>query len=143
MPHWSAGREIFGRAVTELFYETNPGKGEDRYRSGRQQPVAGRGGMGAPHRPRVEWKGSFNRDDMSPALATSTKAVGTVSQLTSYAAELASLAQLEDFLVHNWANTSLGREFDIYADGEQAGRQYLTDPRPLTSWRSAGPAAPS
>ena len=39
---------------------------------------------------------------------------------------------LEDFLVENWAQTELGREYDIYAeDGEPVGQQYRTDTGPL------------
>ena len=35
---------------------------------------------------------------------------------------------LEAFLVKNWANTELGKEYDIYIeDGETAGQQYQTD----------------
>jgi restriction system protein len=39
---------------------------------------------------------------------------------------------LEDFLVKNWAQTDLGREYDIYKeDGEIVGQQYQTDTGPL------------
>ncbi|MEJ1179600.1 MULTISPECIES: endonuclease NucS domain-containing protein [unclassified Pseudarthrobacter] len=188
-PHLVDGFEAFRPGVSSIFQETNPGAGKiatglavnslwlaaegisegnlilapkpDRtYQYG---IVTGgyeyHPGTGLPHRRRVEWNGSFSRDDMSPALASSTKAVGTVSQLTPHAAELAALTQvgeqlvqpiaeaitaevqeqlafqlekqLEDFLVHNWANTSLGREYDIYSDGEQTGQQYLTDTGPM------------
>jgi restriction system protein len=45
---------------------------------------------------------------------------------------LASLNRTEDFLVHNWANTSLGREYDLYEeDGQPVGQQYLTDTGPM------------
>ncbi|MGV8883977.1 MAG: endonuclease NucS domain-containing protein [Microbacteriaceae bacterium] len=39
--------------------------------------------------------------------------------------------QLEDFLVQNWANTSLGKEFDLYEDENGTGQQYQTDTGPL------------
>ncbi|GAC1377842.1 MAG: hypothetical protein NVSMB43_19390 [Pseudarthrobacter sp.] len=40
--------------------------------------------------------------------------------------------QLEEFLVHNWASTSLGREFDIYTeDGQPGGQQYPSDTGPM------------
>lgn len=40
--------------------------------------------------------------------------------------------QLEDFLVHNWRSTVLGREYDIYeTDGEVIGQQYQTDTGPM------------
>jgi restriction system protein len=39
---------------------------------------------------------------------------------------------LEDFLVMNWAQTDLGKTFDIYEeDGERVGQQYQTDTGPL------------
>lgn len=39
---------------------------------------------------------------------------------------------LEDFLVENWAQTELGRDYDIYTeDGEPVGQQYQTDTGPL------------
>jgi restriction system protein len=39
---------------------------------------------------------------------------------------------LEEFLVANWAQTELGKEFDIYSeDGEQVGQQFQTDTGPL------------
>lgn len=39
---------------------------------------------------------------------------------------------LEDFLVQNWSNTELGKEYDIYEeDGERVGQQYATDTGPL------------
>jgi restriction system protein len=39
---------------------------------------------------------------------------------------------LEDFLVQKWAQTELGREYDIYEeDGERVGQQYQTDTGPL------------
>ncbi len=35
---------------------------------------------------------------------------------------------LEDFLVQNWAQTELGKKYDIYQeDGEIVGQQYLSD----------------
>ena len=35
---------------------------------------------------------------------------------------------LEDFLVRDWPQTALAKEYDIYEeDGEQAGQQYSTD----------------
>jgi restriction system protein len=39
---------------------------------------------------------------------------------------------LEDFLVENWANTELGRQYDIYEeDGELVGQQYPSDTGPM------------
>lgn len=40
--------------------------------------------------------------------------------------------QLEDFLVHNWRNTALGREYGTYEeDGQPVGQQYPTDTGPM------------
>jgi restriction system protein len=39
---------------------------------------------------------------------------------------------LEDFLVENWAQTELGRDYDVYSeDGELVGKQYPTDTGPM------------
>ena len=47
-----------------------------------------------------------------------------VEDLYSFALE----KHLEDFLVQNWAQTDLGREYDIYSDeGVVVGQQYPTD----------------
>lgn len=116
-------------------------------------------GTALPHRRRVDWKGSFSRSDMSPSLAASAGTQQTVLELPAHAAELAQLThisdstpvaeaviaseveeqlafqmekQLEDFLVQNWRNTVLGRDYDIYKeDGVIAGQQYLTDTGPM------------
>lgn len=116
-------------------------------------------GTELPHRRRVDWKGSLNRDDMSPVLASSAGSLMTVFQLSAHVAELATLTQLadqaqpialaisaqvedhlafqmekqlEDFLVHNWRRTALGREYDIYEEGGQlVGQQYPTDTGPM------------
>lgn len=188
-PHLTGGYDTFRPPVTELFHETNPGKTKlaagqavnSLWRAAEgiaegdlilvpkpnrvyQHGVVAGGyeyhpGTALPHRRRVDWNGSFSRDDLSEALAASTKYVGTLLELTPHAAELATLTQqsiwtqpipevitsevqeqlafqmekqLEEFLVHNWASTSLGREFDIYEeDGQPVGQQYLTDTGPM------------
>jgi restriction system protein len=39
---------------------------------------------------------------------------------------------LEDFLVQNWQQTELGKQYDVYEeDGERVGQQYLTDTGPV------------
>jgi len=39
---------------------------------------------------------------------------------------------LEDFLVENWSQTELGREYEVYVDdGERIGKQYPTDSGPI------------
>jgi restriction system protein len=46
--------------------------------------------------------------------------------------EFAMEKHLEDFLVENWAQTDLGKTYDIYQeDGESAGQQYPTDTGPI------------
>lgn len=111
-----------------------------------------------PHRRAVKWlNATIARSSMSDALRNSSGSLGTVSSLTPYAAEIEQLLatpthpcliaaeptaeevsafalekHLEDFLVKNWAQTELGREYDIYTeDGESVGQQYLTDTGPL------------
>lgn len=94
---------------------------------------------------------------MTDALKNSTGSIGTVSTITQYAAEIEKLLadqvmvsliasnpdvedpaafalerHLEDFLVQNWAQTDLGKEYDIFVeDGELVGQQYPTDTGPM------------
>jgi len=45
---------------------------------------------------------------------------------------VASPGLLEDFLVLNWAQTELGKSYEIYEeDGERVGQQYPTDTGPI------------
>jgi restriction system protein len=112
-----------------------------------------------PHRRAVRWLSKFvDRADMSEELRRSASSIGTVSNLSraGFGDELEKLTggagpiiistdttvedasafalemHLEDFLVENWAQTELGREYDIYKeDGEPAGKQYPTDTGPM------------
>ena len=111
-----------------------------------------------PHRRPVRWlDNSIERADMSDALRNSTGSIGTVSNVTQYAQELCQLIggtaapsliatdetvedpavfalekHLEDFLVRNWAQTELGREYDVFEDdGERVGQQFPTDTGPI------------
>lgn len=111
-----------------------------------------------PHRRPVRWlTQSIGRADMSEALRNSTGAIGTVAEISKYTDELQKLIggiapptlistdatvenpasfaleeHLEAFLVQNWAQTELGKQYDIYEeDGERVGQQYLTDTGPL------------
>lgn len=111
-----------------------------------------------PHRRRVVWLSQIvDRADMSIALKNSTGALGTVSNVTGYAEEIEKLLgphgavgliiddgtvedaaafamekHLEDFLVQNWKQTELGKNYDIFQeDGELVGQQYQTDSGPL------------
>lgn len=111
-----------------------------------------------PHRRAVHWyPKNIDRAVMSEGLRNSTGSIGTVSTITKFAEEIEGLIagsappvivssdatvedaaafvmekHLEDFLVQNWAQTDLGKEFDIYEeDGECVGQQYATDTGPL------------
>jgi restriction system protein len=94
---------------------------------------------------------------MSDALRKSSGSIGTVSTISQYRDEIERLIggcvpptlistdesvenpsafalekHLEDFLVQNWAQTELGREYDIFEDeGERVGQQYSTDTGPM------------
>lgn len=107
-----------------------------------------------PHRRKVRWLDvSVPRASMSDALRNSSGSIGTVCNLNEHAEELTRLIgsvaaptivasdpvvedpvafamekHLEAFLVANWAQTELSREFAIYEEeGEPVGQQYATD----------------
>lgn len=111
-----------------------------------------------PHRRAVTWLPvTIQRSDMGSNLQGSTGSIGTVSNISGYANEIETLIagqtpptltstdptvedpvvfalekHLEDFLVHNWAQTELGRRYDILTeDGEMGGRQYPSDTGPI------------
>jgi restriction system protein len=111
-----------------------------------------------PHRRSVHWLDKvIDRADMGEALRTALGAPGTVSDMTGYHDEIEKLISglsaptvvstdetienaaafvmekhLEDFLVRNWAQTDLGKEYDIFEEaGEKVGQQYSTDTGPL------------
>jgi restriction system protein len=115
-------------------------------------------GQFLPHRRPVQWSSpSIERAAMSDALKNATGAPGTVSNITSYRDEIEKLIgggsaptlgstdptvedpsafamekHLEDFLVQNWPQTDLGKEYDIYEEeGERVGQQYPTDTGPI------------
>jgi restriction system protein len=106
------------------------------------------------HRRPVRWlETKIQRDQMSDELRHSTGSIGTVSNVSGYEAEFERLIvnpiqptiitldptieepanfalekHLEDFLVTNWKNTLLGKQFNIFEDeGEKVGQQYQTD----------------
>lgn len=116
--------------------------GEGNYRVGE---IAGgysyAAGTLLPHRRAVKWLGSIARTDMSEALRNSSGSIGTVSTITTYHDEIERLIggsmpptlvstdpsvedasafalekHLEDFLVENWSQTELGKEFDIFEE---------------------------
>lgn len=107
-----------------------------------------------PHRRAVRWFPQMvSRAAMSKALRNSSGSAGTVCEITEYSDELEKLIggvdapklistdetvedatafamekHLQEFLVENWTQTELGREYDIYEeDGEQAGKEFATD----------------
>lgn len=111
-----------------------------------------------PHRRPVRWlPQSIGRADMSEALRNSTGSIGTVSDVSRYREEIEKLLggggsptiiatdstvedpaafamekHLEDFLVQNWGQTELAKEYDIYEEeGERVGQQYPTDTGPV------------
>jgi restriction system protein len=111
-----------------------------------------------PHRRKVNWFSTvIARAAMSEALQNSTGSIGTVSNITSYATEIerfikteapitivatdpvvedplafAMEKHLEDFLVSNWDQTELGKDFSIFSEeSELVGQQYETDAGPI------------
>ena len=111
-----------------------------------------------PHRRPVHWLNQVvDRSAMSQALKNSTGSVGTIANVTIYADEIEKLLggisgpvvvvtdetvedplafamekHLEDFLVANWPQTELGKEYDIYEDeGLRVGQQYPSDTGPI------------
>ena len=115
-------------------------------------------GQVLPHRRPVQWLNqSIDRAAMSEALQNSTGSIGTVSDVSRHREEIEKLIggspvstivstdptiedpaafalekHLEDFLVQNWAQTDLGKDYDIFEeDGEKVGQQYPTDTGPI------------
>ena len=114
-----------------------------------------------PHRRRVNWfEKLIERSSMSEALRNSTGSIGTVSNISSYREEIESLIgkapatagpvifasnpeiedpvafamekHLEAFLVANWNQTILSKDFSICEEeGEPVGQQYATDAGPI------------
>lgn len=111
-----------------------------------------------PHRRKVRWLDrSIPRAAMSEALQNSSGSIGTVCDLSAHAEEVRRLMgldtpavivasdpviedpvafamekHLEAFLVANWAQTELAKDFAIYEeDGEPVGQQYATDAGPI------------
>lgn len=107
-----------------------------------------------PHRRKVRWYSkTIERTHFSDALKNSTGSIGTVSNITKFTDEIERLIagdapptivstddtvedpsvfaleqHLEDFLVKNWKQTELGKNYEIFEeDGELVGQQYPTD----------------
>ena len=115
-------------------------------------------GQVLPHRRKVKWYSELvDRSVMSQALQRSTGSIGTVCNISKHADEINSLIaghelpkivtndpeiedpavfamekHLEDFLVQNWAQSELGKQYDIYTEeGELVGQQYPSDTGPM------------
>jgi restriction system protein len=115
-------------------------------------------GESLPYQRAVSWLPvTIKRSDMSEALQGSTGSIGTISDVSRYRDEIELLMggatppkivvadptvedpvsfvlekHLEDFLVANWAQTELGKGYDIYQeDGQLVGQQYATDTGPV------------
>lgn len=116
-------------------------------------------GQNLPHRRKVRWIDNvIERSAMSEALRNSAGSIGTVGNISGHHEEIERLIQavpstptvistdptvedplafamekhLEAFLVANWDQTELARDFQIYEeDGEQVGKQYETDAGPI------------
>jgi restriction system protein len=117
-----------------------------------------------PHRRAVHWLDqSIDKTAMQDPLRHAVGAAGTISNVSQYGEEIRQLTaisagpaivandptiedpatfalekHLEDFLVQNWAQTELGKNYVIFEEeGEKVGQQYPTDTGPSTSSRSA------
>lgn len=117
-------------------------------------------GQVLPHRRAVKWlPTSIARDAMSEALRNSTGSIGTVSTISDHHVEIekflaegqaatttiiasdpvvedplafAMEKHLEAFLVANWGQTELAKDFTIFEEeGELVGQQYATDAGPI------------
>lgn len=98
-----------------------------------------------PHRRPVRWlPQTLNAERMSTELRNSIKSQGALRNISSYQEEFELLLKfdtvpdgskpftmekyLEEFLIANWAQTELGKDYDIYEeDGEVIGQQYPAD----------------
>lgn len=108
-----------------------------------------------PHRRPVKWTGNLiARSDMSESLRYACGAIGALSNISQYNSEIENFNKaatepgitttdksiedpmsfalekhLEEFLIQNWPQTMLGKEYDIYEDGVgNFGQQYHADP---------------
>jgi restriction system protein len=111
-----------------------------------------------PHRRNICWfSKKIERSEMSQSLKNSTGSVGTVSNVSRFSQEIEGLIggatssiiiandetvedpsvfalekHLEEFLIQNWKNTELGKNYNIYEEeGEIVGQQYPSDTGPI------------
>lgn len=115
-------------------------------------------GENLPHKRKVKWfPNKILRSSMSESLQNSTGSIGTVSDISKYSEEIENLISgqrpatiistdetvedpstfalekhLEEFLVQNWKQTELGKNYDIFSEeGELVGQQYPSDTGPI------------
>lgn len=133
--------------------------GEGRYSVGEVAgPYQYQRNTNLPHRRPVHWLDKkIDRSDMSMELQRSTAATGTLINIDRYGEEIERLLggataqtitssdptiedpstfalekHLEDFLVANWSQTDLAKDYDLFQeDGELTGQQYPTDTGPI------------
>jgi restriction system protein len=111
-----------------------------------------------PHRRSVRWYNeTIPRSNMSQGLRNSIGSIQTVCDVAKFSNEIMTLISgklpstlisidpsiedptifgmekhLEEFLVHNWQQTELGKNYNIFVeDGEIIGQQYQTDTGPI------------
>ncbi len=111
-----------------------------------------------PHTRSVRWYSeNIPRASFSQEFRNSSGSIGTTCDVTKYAQEIESIISgkgpsvlvssdptiedpsvfgmekhLEEFLVHNWSQTELGKKYKIFEeDGEIIGQQYQTDTGPI------------
>jgi len=107
-----------------------------------------------PHRRSVKWySASMPRGEVSTEMNESTFYSGTIANISKHATEIEAIIvgngvpavilskdptiedpsefafeeHLEDFLVKNWPSTEIGKNYDIYAEDGEFGRQYKCD----------------
>ncbi len=109
-----------------------------------------------PHRRNVKWFASFTKDACSETLKNTLGAIAAISDVTHRSLEIDALLSgnvmrteiiqsavdesefalekhLEDFLIENWSNTDLSREYDLLKDenGQIIAQQYSTEVGPI------------
>ena len=111
-----------------------------------------------PHRRKVEWFPTvIPRTDLSESMQNSIKSTNTLIDISKFASEVESIIDsrpadvlftkdvnvedpsafaiekhLEDFLIYNWANTDLAKDYDLLTDeGEVVAQQYQSDTGPI------------
>ncbi len=99
-----------------------------------------------PHQREVKWLKIISKEELSQPLLRSLSSPGTITDLAPYSSEIDSLLTsnqeisstssipfllekyLEEFMVSNWNNLELAKEYDILSDEEGiTGRQYIVD----------------